>query len=244
MPLNPYFQTGAGIGSVGEQNLYNDLLVESIQIHGMSVQYCPRTFVSLDKVYMEDTRAAFTSASEIEMYLKSWDGFQGDGSFFSNMGVEIRDAVTFTVVISRFLQVMGGAPYSLIRPREGDLIYYPFNNKLFEIKYVEKFSMHYPLGKLYTYDLKCELFEYSGQTIQTGIAGIDSVVPSYNQDLLYWGITDEAGNYLVTEGGDYLVQDQRDTRTLDPLDDTDQIQAEANSVIDWSEYDVFTESKY
>lgn len=244
MPVNPFFTPGGSLGSEGEKKLYEDLIVESIQVRGISVLYLPRTEVKMDRVYVEDPLVEFNDTYEIEMYLKSYDGFQGDGSFFSNMGVEIRDQVVFTVAIRRFLEEMGPRTrVGLIRPREGDLIWYPLNQKLFEIKFVEKFSMHYPLGHQTVYDLKCELFEYTGQSINTGIEAIDQV-SGLTQDLLYWSITDESGNPLTTEDGDYLMVDDYDRKEIDPLDNSDQITEEADEVLDFDEFDVWTESRY
>ena len=231
-------------GTTTEKTLYNDLIVESIQVNGMDVRYLPRTAGNLDMVYLEDTQTTFSSAVLIEMWLKSWDGFQGDGSFMSTLGVEIRNQVVFTVAITRFAEELGAnTAHQLLRPREGDLIYYPFNAKLFEIKNVEKFSMHYPLGTLYTYEMKCELLEYSGQIINTGNSEIDAIT-SLSQLVNDWNITDEAGNSIMTEDGDYWMGDAYDPATLDPLDDAERIQTEADAVLDFDEYDIWTEHKY
>lgn len=244
MPVNPFFQPGGAIGSAGEQKLYDDLLRESIQVHGISVLYLPRTEVKMDKVYMEDPLVRFENTYEIEMYLKSYDGFQGDGQFFSNMGIEIRDQVVLTVSLTRFLEEMGPRTrVGLIRPREGDLIWYPLNQKLFEIKFVEKFSMHYPLGAQTVYDLKCELFEYTGQRIETGIEAIDEVT-GLSQDIFYWSLTDESGHPLKNENGDYLVVDAFDKSVIDPLDNSEQITEEADEVLDFDEYDIWSQGKY
>lgn len=244
MPVNPFFTMGGAIGSPGEQKLLNDLIVESIQIHGISILYLPRTNVALDKVYLEDPQVAFTEAYEIEVYLKSFDGFQGDGSFFSHMNVEIRDQVVFTIAMTRFLEEMGPrTSVGLQRPREGDLIWYPFNQKLFELKFVEKFSMHYPLGAQTVWDLKCELFEYSGQTISTGIPAIDRVT-EFSHDALAWSITDESGRALVTENGDYWVSDDFDMDVIDPTNDAGRIQTEATAILDLDEFDVWAEGRY
>lgn len=244
MPVNPYFNAGgAANGSDGERRLYEDLIVESIQMYGLSLLYLPRTAVDFDPVYVEDPQVAFREAYEIEMYLKSFDGFQGDGSFMSHMGVEIRDSVVFTVAIRRFVEEMGPrTTVGLARPREGDLIWYPNHQKLFEIKFVEKFDMHYPLGAQVTYDIKCELFEYSNQDISTGIPEIDRVM-SFSQDILHWAITDE-NDAPLRANDDYLVVDEYDAYTIDPLDNSAIIQQEADESLDLDEYDVWTERPY
>lgn len=242
MPINPYFQTGALIGTESEASLLDDLIVEGVQIHGISVLYLPRTSVAFDKLYGEDVRPAFTETVEIEMYLKSFSAFEGDGDFFSNMGVEIRDAATFSVAVSRFLEELGpNTDHGLVRPREGDLLWYPLNKKLFEIKYADKFAMHYPLGTLFVYDLKVELFEYSGQTISTGIPDIDRVA-ELSQDVLQRAVTDEEGAPITTEDGDFVMDEDYDQAAIDPLDDARQVEDEADAIINFDEIDVLSEN--
>lgn len=242
MPVNPYFQTGGLIGSQTEASLLDDLVVEGVQIHGLSVLYLPRTAVAFDKIYGEDVRPAFTQVVEIEMYLKSFTAFEGDGDFFSNMGVEIRDAATFSVAVSRFEEELGpSTPHGLVRPREGDLIWYPLNQKLFEIRYADKFAMHYPLGSLFVYDLKVELFEYSDQTIQTGIPEIDAVA-ALSQDVLQRSVTDEVDDPIRTEAGDYVVTDDYDQSAIDPLDDASGIQVESDEIVNFDDLDVLSEN--
>lgn len=213
MVTNPYTRY---FDHSGEQSLLDDLVIESIQIHGIDVSYIPRTDVDKDPVTFEDPRVAFDTVFDIEVYLKSYDAFEGDGSFFSNLGVEIRNQVTFTMSSRRFMDEIG-TPMNFPRPREGDLIHYPFNNKLFEIKYVEKHIVHYPLGALQMYDIKCELLEYAGQTFDTGIDDIDKIFTMTNQDIL-------AGNVVPL-----------------PLDDTVHVQSRGEEVTDFTEVDPYSE---
>lgn len=240
MPVNPFFVQGGLIGSPGEQSLLDSLVVESIQIHGLSVMYLPRTNVALDEIYLEDPRVAYTTAVPIEMYLRSWDQFEGEGSFMSTMGIEVRDQVVFQCSMSRFEEELGDeSVHGLKRPNEGDLIWYPLNRKLFEVRYVDKFVMHYPLGFLQTWDIRCELFEYSGQTISTGVPEIDAVTGQLAQDSLAWSVATESGRPITTESGDYWESDGYDIAALDPLDDSARIQTEADDgdLIDFSELD-------
>ena len=214
--MNP----GALIGGPGEQKLLDDLIVESIQIHGLSVMYLPRKDVAKDPFFLEDAQVTYDTAVEIEVYLKSFDGFQGDGDFFSTMGVEIRDQAVFSVARTRFEQELGPrTPHNLFRPREGDLIWYPLNEKLFEIRYVDKFAMHYPLGKLFLWDIKTELMEYSNQTIATGVPAIDRVME--------------------------LSQVVGANTAPDPLDDSEFIAEQADDLLDFGDgLDVFSQAKY
>jgi len=169
MPTNHYINNH---GSSPEQNLIHDLLIESIKFYGMDVHWLPRiSSVSADQILGEDTLSSYSVNHMIEMYVKNVEGFEGQGDFLSKFGLDIRDQITFTLSIRRFEQLDSGYK----RPREGDLIYFPMNKKLFEIQFVEHESLFYPTGTLPVYDLRCELFAYNQQTINTGIDEIDQI---------------------------------------------------------------------
>ena len=153
-----------------EQHLLQDLMVESIKIFGHDVSYLPRTKNNVDNLLGEDPTSSFTAAYPIEMYIKNADGFAGEGAFVGRFGLEIRQQITFTVA----RRTWDGVGIST-RPLEGDLIWFPMTNKLFEIQFVDHESVFYQLGKLPVYDLSCELFEYSDEDIDTGIEDIDKV---------------------------------------------------------------------
>ena len=116
-----------------EQLLIENLVIESIKIYGHDVKYIPRTLQLFDKIYGEDTQTStFTQAIDVEMYIKNVEGFAGDGDFLSKFGVQIRDQITFTIARRVFSEEIDGF-INFGRPREGDLIYFPLNGKLFEI---------------------------------------------------------------------------------------------------------------
>lgn len=159
--------------STTEQNLIEDLCIESIQIYGYEVQYLPRTLNKEDKLFGEDILSTFESANTIEMYIRNVEGFEGEGDFLSKFNLEIRDTITFTVARKRFAEEIPFLP----RPREGDLIFFGLTKKLYEVMFVEHETIFYQLGDLQVYDLRCELFEYSSEVVNTGIDIIDSIVP-------------------------------------------------------------------
>lgn len=169
MPTNQFINN---FGSSAEQNLIHDLLIESIKFYGMDVFWLPRISSSTpDQIFGEDTLSSFSVNHMIEMYIKNVEGFEGQGDFLSKIGLDIRDQITFTLAIRRFDQLESGYE----RPREGDLIYFPLNKKIFEIQFVEHESMFYPTGSLPVYDLRCELFAYNQQKFNTGIDEIDQI---------------------------------------------------------------------
>ena len=162
-----------------EQNLIEDLIIESIRIYGVDVWYIPRTLEGTDDLLNEDDMPVFKNAFMLEMYIKNVDGFEGEGDFLSKFGLQIRDSMTLTVAMRTFNTEVGEPLYE-VRPKEGDLIYFPLNKKIFEIMHVEHEAIFYQLGQLQTYDLRCELFEYSNERFETGWSHIDEVFEDYN----------------------------------------------------------------
>jgi hypothetical protein len=153
-----------------------DVVVESIKIMGHDVYYLPReAWSSDDNILGENVASKFSRAYVIEAYLANVEGYEGDGDFFSKFGLEIRDTSNFVVSRRSFERYI---PAELaIRPREGDLIFVPVMQKIFEIKFVEEELMFFSIGKRtpYIYELRCELFRYSNENIDTGIDEVDHV---------------------------------------------------------------------
>ena len=164
-----------------EQDLYEDLVTESIKIFGQDVVYLPRKRISEDALLNEEY-SEFTMAFPIEMYLENAEGFEGDGNLLGKFGLEIRDQANFVVTKRRWDSVVGinvtsgsigYTPENM--PAEGDLIYMTMTQRLFEIKYVEPKSPFYQLSDLPSYTMTAELFEYNDQHFDTGWDEIDNV---------------------------------------------------------------------
>jgi hypothetical protein len=223
-----------------EQTLLEDLIIEAIKIYGEDIYYVPRNIGDLDKLYTADDASYYNTAFLIEMYIKSVDGFQGDGNFMSKFGLEIRDQVVFSVAQRIFSQEIGSYT-SLVRPREGDIIFFPLNNKCFQIKYVNKFEMFYQLGALQTWEMTCELFEYSDEQFNTGIPQIDRIQTTMSTNILDWSITDEEGNYLLDEYDNYIVTEQYHLEDIVGTGVNETIQTESNTFVDFSVKDPFSE---
>lgn len=173
MARNLYFSDGHR----PEQLLYEDIIIEAMKIYGHDMYYIPRDLVAVDSVFKEDPVSKFNSSYRVEMYVENNEGFDGDGDLFSKFGIEIRDSVTLILSRRRWNQTV--AKYdneiSAVRPVEGDLVYTPFSNKLFQIQHVEHEQPFYQLNNLPIYKLRCELFEYNDEDIDTGIESIDQI---------------------------------------------------------------------
>ncbi len=175
MPTNPLFNQ---FNDPLEQKMIDDLVIESIKIFGMDCMYIPRTLNNFNEMMGEDAISTYTSYTELEMYVKSAEGFGGDGQFFSKFMAEIRDQVILSVSVTRFNQAVSES-----RPKEGDLIYFPLSGGLFVIRFVDTRPYFYQFGSLQLYDMTCELFEYSGERFSTGIAEVDNLQINFTTDV-------------------------------------------------------------
>jgi len=272
--INKYFRP---FTYTREQDVADDLIVESIKIYGIDVKYLPRTIVSEDILLGEDRLSTFNNAVDIEMYVKNTQGFEGEGDFLSKFNLQIRDQITFTVARKRWgqitneklldevgfnyqvetsstgtyanthsLQLEAGTAngYSITstRPLEGDVIFFPLTNKLYEIKFVEHESIFYQHGKLYTYDLTCELFDrIGGKRIDTGNTTIDTIESRYSQDILFnqFTLEDDSG-VLNDEDGGYILQEFRIEATVNTANN-EYITQQSLEYIDFSERNPFSE---
>ena len=225
-----------------EQNLIEDLVIESIKIYGHDVMYCPRTLVAKDEIYGEDSLSQYKIAYDIDMYIRSYDSYEGDGQFLSKFNLEIRDQVTFTIAVREFNNEVGQFE-NIDRPQEGDLIYLPMAGRILVIKYVNKTPIFYQMGAIQMYDLVAEMFEYSNERFSTGIYDIDKVERRNSEDLSAWRILTNAGLGITDQDGYDIVQGgySLDTQSNDVFADNDEFQAEGESILDWGEIDPFSE---
>ena len=168
-------------------------------MYGHNVYYMPReTYDKMDEIYGEDTASKFSRAYVIEMYIANVEGYEGDGDFFSKFGLEIRDTSNFVVSRRSFQRYVPNTIAA--RPREGDLVFVPVLNKVFEIKFVEEELMFFSVGKRdpYLFELRCEAFRYSNENINTGVEDVDIIenLTSYSQEIVLGTGT---GNFIIGE---------------------------------------------
>ena len=179
-----------------EQDLYESLVIESLKMFGQDVVYIPRKMISQDDILNEEF-AKFNSSYNIEMWISNVDGYEGDGNLLGKFGLEIRDQATFIVAKSRWEKQIG-FHNDIEAPSEGDLIYLTMADSLFEIRYVEPKTPFYQLQKLPVYELQAELFEYGGESFDTGIENIDNI-ESVNATLYTYYLNSGSGNYTIGE---------------------------------------------
>ena len=175
MVLNPYFQQGAR----SEQNLVQDIINEQLRMYGVEIHYLPRKYVTENKVIREVVQSRFDDAYPLEAYVDTFDGYGDNPTLMTKFGIQATNEITLTISRERWETYIeplmeNEADVKLTtRPKEGDLVYFPLGDRLFEIKYVEHEKPFYQLQKNYVYELRCELFRYEDEVIDTGVDEID-----------------------------------------------------------------------
>ena len=212
--------------------------------------YVPRELKRYDRLYGEDAISEYNRAILVEFYIKSVDGFTGDGNFMSKFGLEIRDQAVFSIS-QRVFSAEVGVLTNQTRPNEGDLIYFPLNQKCFKIMYVKKQEFFYPMGTLPTWEVTVELFDYGNERFNTGIAEIDKLQKDFSLNILDYALRDEAGQPLLDEAENVLVNENYSLSNLDPASDNEAIQngtenfpEGSDDFIDFSEKNPFAENNY
>lgn len=205
-----------------EQSLIEDLVTESLSIYGHTVYYLPRAIVKRDEIWSEDSLSYYRSAFEYDMYVKSYDSYEGDGTFLSKFNLEIRDQITLTVSRRTFAGEIASQRPDIQRPREGDLIYSTMVKRIFVIKYVNNSAVFYQMGDLQTWDIVCEVWEYSNERFDTGIDEIDSIEDRYTVANVY------SNTAFEDAMSDVYAQNQ-------------EFQEAGASIVDWTTVDPFSE---
>ena len=189
-------------GSSQEQKFIENLIVESIEIYGQDIYYLPRTLVNRDTVFGEDIDSQFDSARSVRAYVNTVEGWEGQGELLSKFGVRVEDKTTFIFSREKFKEKVDDLETLNVegRPNEGDLIYFPRTKHLFEIQFVEAERPFYQLGKGYVWECQCELFEYSDEDIDTGVAEIDAIETSFaNTITVNFAAASGSGDFTVGE---------------------------------------------
>jgi len=188
-------------GSSQEQMFMGNLIIESIELYGQDIYYLPRTYVNKDTIFQEVESSNFTQALSIRAYVNNVDGWEGQGELLSKFGVRIEDKTTFIFSRTKFTEkVDDNAALNVEgRPNEGDLIWFPTTKHLFEIKFVEAERPFYQLGKGYVWECQCELFEYSDEKIDTGVAEIDAIETAFANSIKLVMDAGGSGDFTVGE---------------------------------------------
>jgi len=194
--LNPYFLNN----SKQEQNLIQSLVNEQLKMYGIEIYYIPRRYVKKNTVIREVIQSEFDNAYPIEAYLDSYEGYGGQGTILSKFGIEEQDDLTLVVSKDRYENYISPLIKNIpnielaTRPKEGDLIYFPLGDRLFEINYVEHEQPFYQLQKNYVYTLKCQLYRYEDEVLDTGVETIDDEIEQigYIQKLQLIGVATPA----------------------------------------------------
>ena len=192
--LNPFFTQG----TVGEQNLVQDLINEQLKMYGVEIFYLPRKYMTENSVLREVVQSKFDLALPLEAYVDNYDQYSGAGNILSKFGIESKDEVRLIISRERFenyitplIEDQANIKLST-RPKSGDLIWFPLDDRVYEIKDIEYAKPYYQLQNLYVYELYCELFRLEDEVIATGIEDIDNNLIGEESD----GQTDDGINTI------------------------------------------------
>ena len=189
MATNVHFSKG----TISEQYLYEDLVIEAIGIYGHDVYYLPRERVNEDELLGEDPLSKFDDAYGIEMWMETQEGYDGERDLVTRFGLEIRNETSFVVSRRRWDNVVSDNANLITstRPQEGDLIYFPTVKRMWEITFVDHDDPFYQVNNLPVYKLYCQSWEYSSERLDTGIDAIDDIEDKRSLDQLIWQISGE-----------------------------------------------------
>tara|TARA_R110000744_G_scaffold8937_1_gene29115 strand:+ start:674 stop:1675 length:1002 start_codon:yes stop_codon:yes gene_type:complete len=269
MAVNSIFHTSNVAAIATEQNLYRDLVVESIQIYGHDVHYLDRTLVNEDSILGTDSLSKFTTQAKIEMYMEdSGGGFAGEKELMGQFGLQNLSEATFVVAKKRFQDLtkqitiesgtdtLGGSilledgtldsgtveasasfesgyliseatSTNSDRPLEGDLIFHPILSKLFQINFVDHDEPYFQLDNNPVYKLRCRLFEYSSEVLDTDVSAIDAIEDNLSTDTLALQFTMEQDSATI----DALLLDDEFGRIIHEDDANDEVIALETSVM-------------
>lgn len=168
---NHYFN-GPDFPSSPEQRMIESLTIEAIKFAGHTFLYCPRDAINRDIIMGDDLLSEFNAAYELEMYIQNVDGFEGDPELISRFGYQMKDQAQVALAKRRFFDLFRG---QYVRPREGDLLYFPMTKGIFEITFVQHENPFYQTGKIFVYLLNIQRFEYNHETFNTGRIEVDNI---------------------------------------------------------------------
>ena len=194
MTTNVHFSKG----TISEQYLYEDLVIEAIGIYGHDVFYLPRTLVNEDMILGEDPLSTFSDAYGIEMWMETQEGYEGEKDIVTRFGLDIQNETSFIVSRRRWDDVVSRNDNLIVntRPDEGDLIYFPAVKRLWIISFVDHDDPFYQVNNLPVYKLYCRSWEYSSERLDTGIEAIDAIETKRSTDFLgYEILAEQSGTY-------------------------------------------------
>jgi len=203
MATNPYISQNHR----PEQSLYEDLIIESIKFYGQDIYYLPREVVEREDIFLDSIQSQFSDAYKVEVFIENTDGFDGEGDLFTKFGIELRDQATFVIARRRWQELIGDKlSDKKFRPREGDIIFLPLSQSLFEVKKVETETPFYQLSQLPLFRMQCELFEFSDEDFDTGVDAIDIVEKEHAYQYHMTMAEPDSNQGGFYETGEYVFQ--------------------------------------
>lgn len=205
-----------------EQDFFDEIIKDSIYDMGLEVKYLP-TRATEDVIFGENDGIHYDTTYDLDMALENKETFDNSEDMLEKFGLDVRQTFQFTVSITSFQETVTAAEPAITRPREGDLIFTTLDTSLYEITKVREYEQYFRWGKLFTYNITCELFRYSGQIFDTGVAAIDAYRPKFT--------TEDLGS--PEQGSPY------DLTMIDRNADNEDFSTEAADILDFDETNPF-----
>ena len=213
-PIEMYMEDGDG-GFAGERELINQFGLQNLS---------EATFVVNKSRFQELDR---------QMQIEDATDTSSGGSILLEAGTidQSSDSSTLTTVtgVNNFYIIQDTAATDSDRPQEGDVIYHPVLDKMFQINFVDHDEPFYQLDNNPVYKMRCRLYDYSSEIIDTGISDIDAVETEQSQSALIYQFTLEQSSAVNEEIRLETGTDDLDTGLLLEETDGDNIVGESDS---------------
>ena len=213
-PIEMYMEDGDG-GFAGERELINQFGLQNLSDATFVVN--KSRFQELDRQMQIEDGTDTSSGGSILLEAVTID--------------QSSDSSTLTTVTgdNNFYILQDTAATDSDRPQEGDVIYHPVLDKMFQINFVDHDEPFYQLDNNPVYKMRCRLYDYSSEIIDTGISDIDAIETEQSQDTLIYQFTLEQSSAVNEEIRLETGTDDLDTGLLLEETDGDNIVGESDS---------------
>ncbi len=182
-PIEMYMEDADG-GFAGEKELMNQFGLQNLSEATFVVN--KERFQELDRQIQIQDGTDTSSGGSIQLEAGTIDQSSSSSTLSTASGDNV------------FYILQDTAATDSDRPQEGDAIYHPILDKMFQINFVDHDEPFYQLDNNPVYKLRCRLYDYSSEIIDTGISGIDDIETEQSQDSLIHQFTLEQSS-AVTE---------------------------------------------
>ena len=173
-PIEMYMEDADG-GFAGEKELMNQFGLQNLSEATFVVN--KERFQELDRQIQIQDGTDTSSGGSIQLEAGTIDQSSSSSTLSTASGDNV------------FYILQDTAATDSDRPQEGDAIYHPILDKMFQINFVDHDEPFYQLDNNPVYKLRCRLYDYSSEILDTGISGIDDIETEQSQNALIYQFT-------------------------------------------------------